>query len=151
MRNLSLLPLLLFFSFTYGQAPTRIAFDYDGNGNQVKRYICVNCSAKIAKDSLMTEETVTDTEMIKDELYEQLSYYPNPVREELYIQWQNNKSKYITGIELYSITGQALQKHKNLKGKEIVTIPFLNYPSGYYNVVILYNDGEKKTLKIVKK
>lgn len=150
MKNYFLLLLLFFFSAMSGQ-PTRIKFTYDAAGNQIKREICSNCLARTANDSIKTAATLTGSDMIKDDVYDQISYYPNPVREELYVKWVNIETKYVSSIEVYSLSGQSVQRYTNLKGNELATIGFLNYPSGYYNVVLLYSDGERKTLKIVKK
>lgn len=150
MKN-SFFLLVFLFSFKLMSGQTRIKFTYDNAGNQVMRAICTSCLAKTSVDSIKTSETVTESDMIKDEVYDQISYYPNPVLQELYVRWINNETKYVSSIELYSLSGQSIQRFDNLKGSEITTIGFLNYPTGYYNVVLFYNNGERKTLKIVKK
>ena len=149
MKNHFLFFLSLVVCSSFGQ--TRIQFQYDNEGNQTARIICPTCSARTVKDSTMTAETVTDSDLIKDEEFEQISYYPNPVKEELYIKWVNEDGKYVTGITVFSITGQSMQQYSGLKGNVTATVPFVNYPNGFYNVVLAYNDGERKTLKVVKK
>lgn len=149
MKNHFLFYLLLISWFSIGQ--TRVQFQYDNEGNQTARVICLTCNERTVKDSIITSETVAESDMIKDAVYEQISYYPNPVRNELYIKWINEDSKYVTGISVFSISGQSIQQYHYTKESITASIPFLNYPNGFYNVVLLYNDGEKKTLKIVKK
>lgn len=148
MKKQFLFFLLLMASFSFGQ---RVQFQYDNEGNQTARVICLGCNAKTANDSIITSETITENDLIKDEIYKQISYYPNPVKEELYIKWVNDNRKYVTSISVFSITGQSMQQYSNLKGNMTATVPFLNYPNGFYNVVLFYNDGERKVLKIVKK
>lgn len=133
------------------QQPTRIKFTYDGAGNQTERIICSFCNARTVRDSTMTVNTVSESDLIKDELYNEISYYPNPVREELYIKWVNQEQKYVASIELFSFTGQSIQKYTYSKDNVIATVPFLNYPTGYYSLVLTYTDGERKTLKILRK
>jgi hypothetical protein len=149
MKNQFLFVLLFITGFSFGQ--TRVQFQYDNEGNQTARIICNTCNAKTARDSTMTVATVKESDMIKDVEYKQISYYPNPVQEELYIKWVNEGSKYVTGISVFSISGQSIEQYHYTKQNEIATIPFLNYPNGYYNVVLFYNDGERKTLKVLKK
>lgn len=151
MKHLLLLSFVLSITIMSSQTPTRIKFNYDDEGNQTERIICVGCNARTAKDSTMTSETITENDMIKESLFDQISFYPNPVREELYIKWINDEKNHVSNIELFSQVGQSMQQYTNLKGKDTATIPFLNYPNGYYNVVLVYNNGKRKTLKVVKK
>lgn len=151
MKKIFLFCFVFSFTLMFSQSTTRIRFNYDDEGNQIERIICVGCNARTAKDSTITSENITESDMEKDLLYHQISYYPNPVKEELYIKWVNDGDNYVLSLELFSQTGQSITKYVNLKGKETATVPFLNYPSGFYNIVLLYNNGEKKTLKIVKK
>jgi len=149
MKNHFLFYFLLISGFSFGQ--TRVQFQYDTEGNQTARVICLTCNAKTAKDSIVTSKTLVESDMIKDAVHEQISYYPNPVRNELYIKWINEDSKYVIGISVVSISGQSIQQYQYTKESITAAIPFSNYPNGFYNVVLLYNNGEKKTLKIVKK
>lgn len=134
------------------QSQIRIKFRYDSAGNQTERYICISgCAEKMAKDSIFkTKKTLVEGDLIQDEEYEQIKYYPNPVLEELYVKWQNTNENNITQIQLYSLNGQLIKQFDDLKDKEVYTILFYNYPEGYYNLVLIYNNGERKTLKIVK-
>lgn len=129
----------------------RIRFKYDSAGNQERRYVCL-CNARIANDttSYKTKETIVENDLIHDSEFEQLSYYPNPVREELYVKWENVINNPIVEMQLYSISGQILKSQNNLVKDEITTINFQNYPTGMYNLILIYTNGEKKSLKIVK-
>lgn len=151
MKKILLFCFVFSFTLMSSQTPTRIRFNYDDEGNQIERIICVGCNARTVKDSTITSETITESDMEKDLLYHQISYYPNPVKEELYIKWVNDDKNYVLNIELFSQVGQSLQQYSYLKGKDTATVSFLNYPSGYYNVVLVYFNGERKTLKIMKK
>jgi hypothetical protein len=143
---------VLSFALSHAQ-PKRIQFSYDTAGNQIQRMICMPCDARVANDTIATiktPETLTESDLIRDNLYKQISYYPNPVRQELYVKWVNEKANFVTEIELYSMSGQSVKKYKNLNQTDMATIAFQDYPQGFYNLVLVYSDGEKKTLKIVK-
>lgn len=145
--------ILLFFLLTLmgAQSQTRISFTYDSAGNQTQRIICTSCPSRISNDSIKTLETLTESDLIKDDLYDQISYYPNPVREELYVKWVNDNKTFVASIELYSMSGQLIKRYSNLRVTNMATITFQDYPQGFYNLILIYADGEKKTLKIVKK
>lgn len=132
------------------QSANRIKFSYDAAGNQERRFICL-CAAKTNNDSIYkTIETIVEEDLIKDTEFEQISYYPNPVREELYVKWANNINNPVTALEVYSLTGQLLRSYTNLKDVEMTSVAFQDYPIGYYNLLLVYADGERKLLKIVK-
>lgn len=142
--------MLLIASSLYSQK--RIKFTYDSAGNQTQRYICITgCTAKMANDSIYkTEKTLVEEDLIEDIEYEQIKYYPNPVLEELYVKWPNTIDKYVSKIELYSLNGQLLKQFDNIKNQNTISVSFYNYPEGYYNLLLIYSNGERKTLKIVK-
>lgn len=135
--------VLFVFSFSFGQP--RIQFFYDATGNQTKRVICGNCPAKNA--TYKNQETLTDSDLLEEN---KILYYPNPVLEELYVKWKNTEESQVTSVELYSMSGQQLNKITNLKDNELTKIGFTEYPTGYYIVVLVYSNGDKKDLKIVK-
>lgn len=120
--------------------PKRIRFSYDQAGNQTKRDICINCGRPSA--------TLTNDDYIVDE---KISYYPNPVKEELFINWKNKEDVIVNFIEVYNLNGQLLYNIDDLKKTETTTVNFLNYPEGIYLVNINFENGTKQTLKIVKK
>lgn len=142
-----LIILLLILCSIICNAQNKILFSYDSAGNQVKRELCVNCpTGKIAKDT----KTLTNEDLIKSEVSDQISYYPNPVKQELYLRWDLPKDITVSSIELYSLTGQLLESFKNKAEINLQTIPFESYPRGVYAVVLIYSNGEQKTIKIIK-
>jgi Secretion system C-terminal sorting domain len=142
-----LLLLLIITNCSFGQ---RIKFTFDAAGNQTKRAICSGCAAKNAKDSdFKNEATVKNDDLLPSDI-EKISYYPNPVREELYVKWENLTDNFVTQIDIYTITGQLMKTYENQKGFDTTTISFQTYPEGFYNLVLNYTNGETKTLKIIK-
>lgn len=139
--------LLFIVGLTFGQTtkqttePKRIKFSYDDSGNQTQRMICVNCSRR-------PSETLTNEDFIVDD---KISFYPNPVKEELFIKWKNKEVVIVNFIEVYNLNGQLLYNIDDLKNTETTTVNFLNYPEGIYLVNMNFENGTKQTLKIVKK
>lgn len=152
MKKIWVLFLIISFFSSYGQGNVkRISFEYDTAGNQTRRYICVNCSARIAQDSTKTQKTKLNNEIVdKTDINKQIKYYPNPVLEELIITWDRDEDKFISNIELYSMSGQLIKTYSDTKDKDTNSVSFLNLPQGFYNVLVVFNTGERKTLKIVK-
>ncbi len=145
MKKTLTILLLFVFTLSFGQTQ-RIVFNYDDAGNQTRRYICLSgCAAKNA--NYKDESTVTQNDMLEEN---KVLYYPNPVLEELYVKWKNTAESQVTSVELYSMNGQQLNKITDVKDNELTKIGFTDYPTGYYIVVLVYSNGEKKDLKIVK-
>ncbi|MBJ7880424.1 T9SS type A sorting domain-containing protein [Gelidibacter salicanalis] len=133
-------------------AQDKLTFKYDTAGNQITRErICLNCnplsrSATTESDSLgiADNDLKTVTEF-------QLKSYPNPVVDELYVEWVNNPEMLVAKIQLFSISSQLLYDMNVNDRQGEQQINFSNFPAGIYNVVIHYTNHSKKTFKIIKK
>ncbi len=137
--------LFLFVFYTCLTNAQKINLTYDLAGNQIKRSVLLFAT----KNTLYkTPETLKDNDFI---IENKISYYPNPVREELYLNWKNELDRNIDNIEVYNMNGQLMKTYNNLVTIEIATIGFQNYTDGVYNLILNYENGEKKILKIVKK
>lgn len=121
----------------------KIFFYYDGEGNQIQRSICINCTAKhgVIDNVVAAEIIIEDT----------ISYYPNPVKEELNLSWKLANSNVVVEVQVYGINGQLLKAFANLKSNNSQIISFQQYPVGVYLIVLNYGDGGQKTIKIIKK
>ncbi|WP_281225527.1 T9SS type A sorting domain-containing protein [Flavobacterium aquiphilum] len=142
--------LFLLLVSLYSQAQDKISFTYDTAGNQTQRKLCVNCptakSAKTEKEIL----ALTENELEKFSPEDQFSYYPNPVKEELFLFWKESNTSILNSIQVYSITGQLLQTYVvKKKGDSSQNIPFNTYPTGTYIVQLNYSDSSKN-IKILK-
>nr|WP_315238543.1 T9SS type A sorting domain-containing protein [uncultured Flavobacterium sp.] len=144
--------LLVFLSFSLlSIAQNKINFDYDTAGNQIKRELCLQCTDPNHKPGVAKEiDDLKEEDFLKFSPEDVISYYPNPVKEELYIKWELVVDKAVSSVYLYTLNGQVLKKYDNLEQYNSLNIPFLNYPSGTYLVILIYNAGEQKTIKIVK-
>jgi hypothetical protein len=149
MKNY-LIGLLLGFTFI-AKAQNKIVFEYDDAGNQKTRYLCLSCPATTGKKANPKEiAALKEEDLQKFSPEDVISYYPNPVKEELYLKWELVANKAVSSILLYGINGQVVKTYDHLEKSNNLNIPFFNYPTGTYLVVLLYSGGEQKTIKIVK-
>lgn len=147
MRNYLL--LVFIFCCFLSAAQTKLNFTYDQAGNQITRILCINCTSKVVKE-VQELEAVTETELEKFFPEDVISYYPNPVKEELYLQWQLVQENYVTAVRVYSMTGQVLRDFQISSSVNNLSIPFQQYATGVYLVLFSYKDGGEKTIKIIK-
>lgn len=140
MKTKLLMLLLLIAGLSFGQK--RIKFYYDDAGNQIKREICINCPSPKPSPTLSENDFIVD---------EKISYYPNPVKEELFINWKNKENEIVNYLEIYNLNGQLLHNITDLKNTETTTVNFQSYPEGIYLININFENGTQQTLKIVKK
>jgi len=141
-------------------AQNKLTFDYDTAGNQTNRdLLCINCIAVTADEIENTEETEepkedenTDESNVETPSKKTIvSYYPNPVKEELFIEWREiSEGNYVTVVAVYSLSGQAVKTQPVPKGTSNLTLPFREYPAGVYIVFISYKNGDEKSIKIMK-
>lgn len=146
-----LLPIFILFCLS-GQAQTKLTFGYDSAGNQILRELCLTgCSttAKSAK-AVKNAEALTEDDLLKFSPEDVISYYPNPVKEELYLQWQLTQDNYVTSISVYSVTGQVLRTFQVNSNTNNLNVPFQQYSTGVYMVLLSYKDGGEKSIKIIK-
>ena len=144
--------LILFAAFGLSNAQTtEIRFDYDSAGNQVKRSLCINCPATTGK-KVDTKETAVLEEKDLQKFFAEdvISYYPNPVKEELYLKWELTNDTAISSIQLNNMSGQVLKTLPNLQQLNTLTLAFGAYPSGLYLIVLNYSNGQQKTIKIIR-
>lgn len=143
--------LLLFFMCFVAKAQVpKIHFEYDSAGNQIVRELCPFCSAR-------TSQPPKEIAELKKEDYEKffpedvISYYPNPVREELYLRWELINNVKVSTIEVYSLSGQLIKTYKNLENEQTKALSFQDYAIGVYSVNLFYNNGDRKSITIIKK
>jgi hypothetical protein len=141
--------IVLFVLCFSANAQTKLTFSYDAAGNQISRTLCINCVSK-AVEEIKEIEAITQDDLLQFSDKDIISYYPNPVKEELYLQWQLINENYVTSVQLYSVTGQVLRTYQPNKQDNNLTLPFQQYPSGIYIVLMSYKDGGEKSIKIIK-
>jgi hypothetical protein len=149
MKTKLYLFLLFVSALSFGQ--TTIAFDYDAAGNQTRRYIVVRRPPITPPLQTAKEAIVDKASLIKDDLYQGISYYPNPVRDDLYVTWTSQDGNNVENIQVYDLSGKLIRQYSNLATVDNANISFQSYPDGYYNVILDYKNGETKVLKIIRK
>ena len=148
MKNL-LFASLLFCVAMNAQNPDKLTFSYDAAGNQLNRILCVNCQSKPSKE-IKEIEAVTKEDLLQFSPEDVISYYPNPVKEELYLTWQLTEDNYVNAIQVYSVSGQLLKQYQLSSQANNQNIPFQAFPAGVYAVLLNYSNGEQKSIKIIK-
>ena len=142
----------LSFSFYFCEIaaqPVTISFRYDQSGNQILRKGIFVEGANLRQVQPIATETPRNN-LIKSGEYENIKYYPNPVMAELFLKWKNTGNKYVTNISIYAVSGQVVTQLKNVSNKEETIIYFEKVPAGTYLLLMFYNTGESKELKILK-
>lgn len=114
-------------------------FEYDTAGNQIERYI--SYSGRYAHTQ--TETTTTLQE------YDEFKYYPNPVKEELYLEWTNAEDKSVLEIQLFDLQGKVMYQ-KMTNDLKSTSIPFQSLAKGVYFLQIQYSNQTQKSIKILK-
>lgn len=145
-----LLFISLLFSFTISNAQ-QVQFEYDSAGNQILRTWCPSCSSRTTNESIKEISDLEESDLQKFFPEDIISYYPNPVKEELYLKWDLINENEVSSIEMFNLNGQLIYSYKNKPFQNAHTISFYDYPTGVYFVNLNYSDGEKKSIKIVKK
>jgi hypothetical protein len=131
--------VLLFTPFLYGQ---QTLFSYDTAGNQITTYVEINLvpSGKMAND----------TSLQNNPIYKDVKYFPNPVKSELYMEWEVIEENTLSSISIFNLEGILLNSYKEMNNIDNYILPFENYPQGVYLVGFLYSNGDQKTFKIIK-
>lgn len=133
------------------QANNAINFLYDLSGNQTKRemiFLAAKNSNSLSDSNVISKKNNEKKMSISE--YSDITYYPNPVRSELYLKWENSKNTSVVKIELYNNGGQFVNRIPIAQGSKDAAINFESYPTGVYMLTLIYGNGEKKTLTIVK-
>ena len=136
--------------------PNSIKFSYDLAGNQIKRELIYIAPSETEpglgrqiRPSIIKPQ-FNDKNLVVSEQYNDISYYPNPVVSELFLKWTNLTDSKVERITVYSLTGK-LMNNIEVANADSATIDFQSYPSGYYNLMLSYNNAVTKNFTIIKK
>lgn len=144
-----LLFLTLLFSITITNAQ-KIRFEYDSAGNQVLRTWCPTCPSRTANQPVKEIAKLDQSDLQKFFSDDVISYYPNPVKEELYLKWDLVNNNKVSSIDVFSLNGQVLKSIKENLSENSLLISFQEYPIGVYFLNLNYTNGEQKSIKIIK-
>ena len=141
----------LLFGFTVnGQQIQKIQFEYDQAGNQVKRSFCLPCAAKSDYSNYKEVAELKNNDFEKFFENDVISYYPNPVKEFLQLKWELIDDNRVKSIYLHTLNGQLQKEINSLENTLSQSISFQNLPNGMYILILLYTNGDEKTIKIIK-
>ena len=93
---------------------------------------------------------VEDTDYLKFFPEDVISYYPNPVKEELFIKWELINDNKVSSIDVFNLNGQVLKTIQGNLSQNSLVISFQEYPIGVYFLGLNYTNGDQKSIKIVK-
>ncbi len=141
--------LLLLIAGTMGYGQQKLHFDYDVAGNQITRSWCTTCDARMA-GSVKKIADLNPADLQKFNAADDFSYYPNPVKEELYLKWELVNENTVKSIQLYTLNGTLIKSLDGLENQNDKSIMFKDYPQGIYLIIISYTNGEQKSINIVK-
>ncbi|MDX6187736.1 T9SS type A sorting domain-containing protein [Flavobacterium sp. Fl-318] len=144
--------LIIFFSTSLFASAQKLLFTYDLSGNQTIRELCLNCSnsGKKVNEDLKDIAALNAQDLLKFSQEDVISYYPNPVKEELYLTWQLTDEIYVSAIQIFNLNGQNLSSSTESKTTNNQNLSFRQYPAGVYFVTLQYSDGSQKNIKIIK-
>ncbi|MFC4815986.1 T9SS type A sorting domain-containing protein [Flavobacterium sp. GCM10023249] len=145
-----ILLFLLFLSGVTAEAQS-VSFSYDSAGNQISRTWCALCPGKMSSGGVSkNEEDITEEDLEKFHPEDIVSYYPNPVQEQLYLKWSLVDDKRMVEINLYNSNGQLIKSVKNLQNTDHYLFPFQTLPEGIYTLNLTYTNGKQEPIKIIK-
>lgn len=142
--------LFLFTLFTITVNAQKIRFEYDDAGNQIQRKWCPSCLSRNSQETYKEVSNLEDADMQKFFPEDVISYYPNPVKEELYLKWELVNENKVSSIDVYTLSGQVLKTIKENLSQNSLIISFQEYPVGVYFLSLNYTNGDQKSIKIVK-
>lgn len=133
--------------FTQAQ---KIRFEYDAAGNQIQRKWCPSCLSRNAQETYKEISNLEETDMQKFFPEDVISYYPNPVKEELFLKWELVDENKVSSIDVFTLNGQVLRTIKENLSQNSLVISFQEYPIGVYFLSLNYTNGDQKNIKIIK-
>ena len=144
--------ILLFLIFLSGVTANaqKLTFSYDAAGNQITRTWCSSCVLRSSGDTPKNTDDITEEDLEKFHPEDLVSYYPNPVQEQLYLKWELADGKRMSEINLYNINGQLIKTVKNLQNTDHYLFPFQMLPEGIYTLNLTYTNGKEEPIKIIK-
>jgi hypothetical protein len=150
MKTIVLIALLGFGLMA--QAQISIGFNYDDNGNQIKRGIRVNGvieRKEVVSNQIsdLLKEPVTKTDSISVGTYA-IKVYPNPTRGFVNLQIDGIADKDLVYYKLINMQGQWLLAQTQVNDR-LTTIDLERMANGIYFLYTLVN-GETKIWRLVK-
>lgn len=129
-----------------------IQFSYDINGNQIgrRRVILPTISGPSTQETYKQVLNIEPKPIIND-ISNNVKYYPNPVVDILSVSWNNKSKSFVSEIRVFNMAGQNLKIISMNERDNQIEIDFRDFSEGFYEVILFYNNGFEKSLKILHK
>lgn len=149
MKHLLAFILLCMSLFSFSQNEGVLEFRYDAAGNQIiRKYITINSkNSNVANEKDLTS---TNEIVLLNSEFSGIKYYPNPVKEALYIEWNLEEGVFINVMQLVDFNGRIIKNIENLKTSKNTSVDFTDLPTGLYNVILIDSTNTTKVLKIIR-
>ena len=138
--------LLIFCFYALLSNAQKIRFEYDAAGNQIQRKWCPNCLSRNSQETYKEVSNLEEADMQKFFPEDLISYYPNPVKEELYLKWELVNENKVSSIDVFTLNGQVLKTIKENLSQNSLIISFQEYPGGIYFLSLNYTNGDQKSI-----
>ena len=126
-----------------------VYFEYDNAGNQIERSLSIRVSTTNEADEIV--ELIEEKLDTEDQLTEgYVKYYPNPVKDYLYLHWENANNHSLKSITLFNSIGQQVGLYTVQPSDITETLNLSSFPQGVYMLILNYTNGEIKSIKIIK-
>lgn len=147
MKKNSLLFLFLLY-FSLDSMAQTVAFEYDSMGSQINR--TYNSSgSRLSQQQPKDYKDLVANDFQKFFSEDIISYYPNPVKDELFLKWEVLNDNVVDNITIYNINGTLVKEIKFIKENETI-ISFQNFNSGTFLVNLNFTSGEQKSITVIK-
>lgn len=142
--------ILLLFLISFISNAQKVQFTYDNAGNQTARVYCLCAGNRTSGEPVKEVAALKEEDLLKFFPEDVISYYPNPVQDQLYLKWELTNDNKVSTIQLFALTGQLLKSYSKLENTNDKVLSFQEYPKGIYNLFLVYTNGEQKSIKIIK-
>lgn len=139
-------PLLFLFllCFQVNSMAQKITFEYDSMGSQINRTYDPSGS-RLSQQQAKDYDELVANDFQKFFSEDIISYYPNPVKDELFLKWEVLNNDVIDNITIYNINGLLVKEIKFIKENKTI-ISFQNFNSGTFLVNLNFTSGDRKSV-----
>src|SRR5512133_2903549 len=129
----------LFTSFSV-KGQQAISYDYDNNGNRIKRHVVILKSAIIDPADTVKYDEQLEKEIQEEPLGEMILHiYPNPTKGAVVVEISGKPEENAVDYSLYNLAGKLLQNKREYESQ--IRIDLTAYPAGIY--ILKLKTGEK--------
>lgn len=144
--------IILFVSISfYSTQAQELVFQYDNAGNQtVRRWVCINCPPPYTTASKAQDLSLTLNGVIEDSPKRGLSVYPNPLKEQLNIEWWADDKEFIQKLEVFTLNGVRIFFKNHTENERQSSFSFLELAAGTYLLRATYSTNRFEIIQVIK-